>query len=81
MVSLGKCAWKYNIISFLLLHDYFNSFNFYRNGELPIVRSGVQVKKENENFTVVCSRSPQNLECGNFSRCFLAQDGKEMYQI
>ena len=60
---------KYIFISFVLLRDYFNSRNFYKNGELPrnqIGRSGVQVKKANEKFTVVCSRSPQNLKCGHF---------------
>ena len=64
---------KYIFISFLLLRDYFNSHNFYKNGELSrnqIGRSGVQVKKENENFTVVRSRSPQNLKCGHFTLLF-----------
>ena len=45
-------ARKCSFISFVLLRDHFNSFNFYRNGELPrnqIGRSGVQVEKENEN--------------------------------
>ena len=40
-------TWKYNFISFVLLRDYFNSFNFYTNDKLPrnqIGRSGVQVK-------------------------------------
>ena len=38
-------------ISFVLLRDYFNSLNFYKNDELyrnQIGRSGEQVKKENE---------------------------------
>ena len=35
-----------------------------------IRRSGVQVKKENEKFTVVRSRSPQNLKCGHFTLLF-----------
>ena len=39
----------------------------------------VQVKRENETFTVVCSRSPQNLEFGYFTMLFV-EDGKEMYQ-
>ena len=26
---------KYNFISFVVSHDYFNSFNFYRNSKLP----------------------------------------------
>ena len=59
---------KYIFISFVLLRDYFNSLNFYRNGELSrnqIGRSGVQVKKENEKFTVVFSRSPKNREFGH----------------
>ena len=44
-------TWKYNFISFVLLRDYFNSLNFYRNGELSrnqIGRSGIQVKKHEE---------------------------------
>ena len=52
---------KYIFIAFVLLRDYFNSLNFYKNGELSrnqIGRSGIQVKKENEKFTVVRSRSP-----------------------
>ena len=63
-------TWKYNFISFVLLRDYFNSLNLYKSGELSmnqIGRSGVQVKKENEKFTAVRSRSPQNLECGHFT--------------
>ena len=62
---------KYIFISFVLLRDYFNSLN--KNGELSrnqIGRSGVQVKKENEKFTVVLSRSPQNLKCGHFTFLF-----------
>ena len=54
----------------MLLRDHFNSFNFYKNDELSrnqIGRSGVQVNKENEKFTPVRSRSPQNLECGHFT--------------
>ena len=66
-------TWKYHFISFVLLRDYFNSSNFYRNGELSrnqIGRSGVQVKKENEKFTIVCSCSPKNLESGHFTLLF-----------
>ena len=64
---------KYNFNSFVLLWHYFNSFNFYRNGELPrnqIGRSGVKGKEDNEKFTVMCSRSPQNLEFGHFTLLF-----------
>ena len=39
--------------------------------ENQIGRSGVQVKKENETFTVVCSHSLQNLEFGDFTLLFL----------
>ena len=66
-------ASRYIFISFVLLGDYFNSLNFYKNGELSrnqIGRSGVQVKKENEKFTVVRSRPPQNLKCGHFTLFF-----------
>ena len=58
---------------FVLLRDYFNPFIFYRNCESQsnqIGRSGVQVKKENEKFAVVCSRSPQNVELGYFTLLF-----------
>ena len=64
---------KYIFISFVLLRDYFNSLNFYKNDELfrnQIGRSGVQVKKENEKFTVVRSSSPQNLKNGHFTLLF-----------
>ena len=64
---------NYIFISFVLLRNYFNSLNFYKNGELSrkqIGRSGVQVKKENEKFTVLRSRSPQNLQCGHFTLLF-----------
>ena len=64
---------KYIFFLFVLLCDYFNSLNFYKNGELSrnqIGRSGVQVKKENEKFTVVRSRSLQNLKCGHFTLLF-----------
>ena len=43
--------------------------NFYRNGELPrnrSGRSGVEIKKENEKFTVVCSCSPHCLDLWSF---------------
>ena len=64
---------KYIFISFVLLRDYFNSFSFYKNGELSrnqIGGSGAEVKKENEKFTVVRSRSPQNLKRGHFTLMF-----------
>ena len=58
----------------MLLRNYFNWLNFYKNGELSrnqiAGRSGVQVKRENEKFTVVLSRSPQNLKCGHFTLLF-----------
>ena len=47
--------------------------NLYNVGEVScnsIDRDGVQVRKENEKFTVVCSRSPQNLEFGHFALLF-----------
>ena len=70
----GNVTRKYSFISSGLLRDYFNSVNFYKNGELSrsqIGRSVVQVKKENEKFTVVRSRSPQNLtECGHLTLLF-----------
>ena len=65
---------KYIFISFVLLRNYFKSLKFCgKNGELSrnqIGRSGVQVKKENEKFTVARSRSPQNLKWGHFTLLF-----------
>ena len=64
---------KIYLYSFVLLRDYLNSLNFYKNGELSrnqIDRSGVQVKKENEKFTAVRLRSPQNLKRGHFTLLF-----------
>ena len=68
----------------MVLRDYFNSpaqlLQKRRTIQEPNSgRSDVQVKKENEKFTVVRSRSPQNLKCV-ISRCCFAGDGKEMYQ-
>ena len=69
--AIDNVTLKYvTFISFVLLPNYFNSFNFYTNDELhrsQIGWSGVQVKKEDEKFTVLCSRSPQDLEFGNFT--------------
>ena len=62
----------------MLLRNYFNSPNFYKNGELSrnrIGRRDVQVKKENETFTVL--HKTLNVV---ISRCCFAEDGKEMYQ-
>ena len=75
---------KYIFISFVLLRDYFNSLNFYKNGELSrnqIGGSGVQVKNGNEKFTVVRSRSPENLKFGHFTLLFCrGRQRKLMYQ-
>ena len=58
----------------MLLRDYLNPSNLYKNCELPrnqIGRHVIRVKKENEKFTaVVCSRSPQILEFGHFTLLF-----------
>ena len=62
-----------SLLRLCYFREYFNSLNFYKSGVLSrnqIGRSGVQVKKENEKFTVVCSRSPQNLKCGHFTLLF-----------
>ena len=64
-----------NITSFYLwLCDYFNSLNLWKNSKLTRnqigLRSGLRVKKENEKFTVVCSRSPENLEFSHFMLLF-----------
>ena len=73
---------NYIFFSFVLLRDYFNSLNFYKNGELSrnqIGRSGVQVKKENENLPS-CVHVLHNTLNLVISRCCFAEDGKEMYQ-
>ena len=57
----------------MLLRDYFNPSNLYKNCELlrnQIGRRVIRIKKENEKFTVVCSRSPQILEFGHFTLLF-----------
>ena len=73
MATATKTSPEKMSISFVLLRDYFNSLNCYKNGELPRKQSGrrvVQVKKENEKFTAVLSRSPQKLKCGHFTLLF-----------
>ena len=54
-----------------------------KSGKLPrnqIGRHGISVEKENEKFTVVCSRSPQSLEFGHLRCCFAENSKKYMYQ-
>ena len=73
---------KYIFISFVQLRDYFHSLNFYKNGELSgnqIGRSGVQIKKENEKFTVCVHVLHKTLNVV-ISRCCFIENGKEMYQ-
>ena len=75
----GNVSRKYNFISFVLLRDYFNSLNFYKNGELSrnqICRSGVQVKKNSPSCVHVLHKTFNVV----ISRCCFAEDGKEMYQ-
>ena len=38
------------------------------------------MKEKNAKFTVMCSRSTQNLEFAHFALFSFALDGKEMYQ-
>lgn len=64
---------KYKFALLVLLSDYSNSFNLYNVAELFSNRTGgkgVQVETENGKFTVMCSRSPQNLEFGHFTLLF-----------
>ena len=73
---------KYNFISFALLRDYFNSLNFYKNGELSrnqIDRSGVQVRKKMKNSPSCVHVLHKTLNVV-ISRCCFAEDSKEMYQ-
>ena len=42
----------------------------WRTIQEPNDRSGVQFQKENEKFTVVRSRAPQNPKCGHFTLLF-----------
>ena len=35
-----------------------------------MIENGVQVQKENEKFTAVCSRSQLNIELGHFTSVF-----------
>ena len=71
--SNENVAWKYKFALLQLLRDYSNLFNLYNVVELSSNRTGgnsVHVEKENENFTVICSLSPQNLEFGHFTSFF-----------
>ena len=61
-------TWKYYFILFVLLRDYFNSSIVYINGGLST--NQIRVKKVNEKFTAVRSRSAQNLEFGHFTLLF-----------
>ena len=66
---------KYKFSLLVQLRDYSNSFNLYNVAGLFSNRTGgngVQVETENENFTVMCSRTPQkqNLKFGNFTLLF-----------
>ena len=67
----------------VLLRDYYNLLNLYNVAELSSNRTdgnGIQVESENEKCIIMCSRSPQNLEFGNFTLLFGRDYGEEMYQ-
>ena len=73
---------KYIFISFVLLLDYFNSLNFYKNGELSrnqICRSGVQIRKKMKN-SPSCVHVLHKTLNAVISRCCFAEDGNEIYQ-
>ena len=83
MATSPKRRLKYKSISFVLLRNYFNSFKLFRNGELvrnQIGRGGVQVKKENKKFTVLCVHVLHKTLNLVISRCCFAEDDKEVYQ-
>ena len=57
----------------LALCDYSNLFNLYNVTKLSSNRTGgngIQVEMENEKFTAMCSRCPQNLKFGHFTLLF-----------
>ena len=67
---------------YLLLRDYFNSLNFYKNGEysgtkLVGVAYKLRKKMKNSPSCVHVLYKTLNLV---ISRCCFAEDGKEMYQ-
>ena len=65
---------------FMRLRDYFNSLNFWKHDKLTrnqIAKHGVRVKKGNEKFTVLCSRSQQNLDFGHFTLPFLQRTAEK----
>ena len=69
--NANENVYKFTIL--VLLSNYCNSFNLFNVAELSSKRTGgkgVQVETKNENFTVMCSRSPQNLEFGYFTLLF-----------
>ena len=67
---------------FVLLRDYFNSYNLYKNDELPrnqIVRFGFQVKNWTMKNLPSCSHVLHKTLNVVISRHCFAEDGKEMY--
>ena len=73
---------KYIFISFLLLRDYFNSFNFYKNGDYPETKLvGVAPKlRKNMKNSPSCVHVLHKTLHVVISRCCFAEDSKEMYQ-
>ena len=64
------------------LRDYSKLFQLYNVAELSSKRTGgnrVQVETEYETFTVMCSRSPQNVEFSHFTSLLPVRQG--IYQI
>ena len=64
---------KYKIALLALLRGYSNSLHLCNVAEPSwnrIGRKGVQVQTENDEFGVMCSRSPQNFKFGHFTLLF-----------
>ena len=73
--SPTKTSRKYKFVLLVLLGFAIipSSFNLYNVAELSSNGTGgkgVQVETENEKFTVMCSRSPQNLGFSHFTLLF-----------
>ena len=74
---------KYIFLSFVLLRDYFNSLNFYKNGEhypgTKLVGVAFKLRKKMKNSPSCVHVLHKTLNVV-ISRCCFAENGKEMYQ-
>ena len=77
MATATKTSPENISISFVLLRNYFNSLNFYKNGT-KLEGVAYKLRKKMKNTPSCCHVLQKTLNVV-ISRCF-AKDGKEMYQ-